>query len=186
MINVAKFLLFILYTTSIFFLPNDLIFIAIILNIFVWILSKTNLKKVTSKTLKILPFVIFTFLINVLLDDVINAIWMAVKLIVVCNITIIYSETTSIFSIAETIEVLCMPLKIFKINTEEIKIMVCVSLSMIPILLKDLSEVKESCRARNIEFNIKNTKIILTKFFMSVIKRVNDLEEALRAKGYEN
>lgn len=186
MINVAKFLIFILYTTSIFLLPNNLVFITIILNSLVWILSRTSLKKVISKTLKILPFVIFTFLINVLLDNIINAIWMAVKLLIVCNITIIYSETITIFSIAETIELIFMPLKILKINTEEIKIMVCISLAMIPILIKDLTEVKESCRARNIEFNIKNTKIILTKFFMSVIKRVNDLEEALRAKGYEN
>ncbi len=64
--------------------------------------------------------------------------------------------------------------------------MVCISLSMIPVLKKDLSEVKEACKAKNISMNIKNTKIILGKFFISLIKRVNEIEESLIAKGYNN
>ena len=46
--------------------------------------------------MQVLPFIIFTFVINCVLDNVINAIWIGVKLLLVCNITIIYSETTSI------------------------------------------------------------------------------------------
>ena len=64
--------------------------------------------------------------------------------------------------------------------------MVCISLSMIPVLKKDLYEVKEACKAKNISMNIKNTKIILGKFFISLIKRVNEIEESLIAKGYNN
>lgn len=79
---------------------------------------------------------------------------------------------------------LCSPLKIFKVNTEDIKIMVCISLSVIPVLKKDLQEVKEACIAKNIDFNIKNMKIILSKFFISLIARVSEIEEALIAKEY--
>ena len=62
--------------------------------------------------------------------------------------------------------------------------MVCIAISTIPILKKDLLEVKEACRCRNIDFNIKNSKVIFTKFFLSLIKKVNQMEEALIAKGY--
>lgn len=62
--------------------------------------------------------------------------------------------------------------------------MVCISLSMIPVLKKDLYEVKEACKAKNIAFNLKNAKIILAKFFLSLIGRVNQIEESLIAKGY--
>lgn len=55
---------------------------------------------------------------------------------------------------------------------------------MIPILRKEIYEIKEACRAKNITFNIKNTKYILLKFCMSTIKRVNEIEEALIVKGY--
>ena len=40
--------------------------------------------------------------------------------------------------IADTIKAICSPLKIFKVNTDDIKVMVCISLSVIPILKKDL------------------------------------------------
>ncbi len=55
---------------------------------------------------------------------------------------------------------------------------------MLPILKKDLYEVKDACIAKNISFNIKNIKYILLKFSSSIIKRVNQIEEALIAKGY--
>lgn len=64
--------------------------------------------------------------------------------------------------------------------------MLCICLSMIPILKKHLYEVKEACIAKNIVFNIKNAKIILAKFFLSIIIRVNQIEESLISKGYGN
>lgn len=64
--------------------------------------------------------------------------------------------------------------------------MICICLSMIPILKKNLYEVKEACIAKNVIFNIKNAKIILAKFFLSLIIRVNQIEESLIAKGYSN
>ena len=85
---------------------------------------------------------------------------------------------------AKTIRLICSPLKIFKINTEDIEVMVCISLSIITILRKNLEEVKEACKAKNIDFNLKNAKTIFAKFFLSLIERINQLEEALIAKGY--
>lgn len=71
-------------------------------------------------------------------------------------------------------------------NTDDIKVMVCISLSMIPILKQHLYELKDACIAKNIVFNVKNIKIILAKFFLSLISRVNQIEESLIAKGYSN
>lgn len=78
---------------------------------------------------------------------------------------------------------MCTPLKIIKINPEDIKTLVCISLSMIPVLRKDIREMKEACRAKGIKLNLKNTKIILSKICLSLIMRVNSIEEALIAKG---
>ncbi len=64
--------------------------------------------------------------------------------------------------------------------------MVCISLSIIPILKKDLLELKEASVAKGITFNISNMKMILTKFFLSLLLRVNSIEESLIAKGYGN
>ncbi len=87
--------------------------------------------------------------------------------------------------LAKTIKLLCSPLKIFNINTEEIEVLVCICLSMIPILKREYLDVKDACRAKNINLNIKNIKIILSKLLMSFIKRVNEIDEALVEKGYD-
>ena len=110
--NVIRFLGFIIYATSIFFLPNNpLILIFFILNFIIILIKKLSIKKVLRKNLVILPFVLFTFAINCILDDVINALWIGVKLILVCNITIIYSETTSIDRNSKNYKIIMLSIK---------------------------------------------------------------------------
>lgn len=97
MSNVIKFLIFILYSTCIFFLPNNIfILFLVIVNLLVMFILKISVKKVINSMMKILPFIIFTFLINCIMDNYINAIYIGIKLMIVCNITNIYANTTSI------------------------------------------------------------------------------------------
>ena len=56
---------------------------------------------------------------------------------------------------------------------------------MIPVIKKELKEMKEACKAKNIKLNIKNTKIILSKLLISLFRRTNELDEALIEKGYD-
>ena len=184
--DVFKFLIFIIYATTIFFLPNHIfILICFAINLLIILFYKLNLKKVIFNTLKILPFAIFTFAINILLDNFAFALWIGVKLIIVCNITFIYSQTTTVANLAKTIRQLCSPLRLFKVNTEEIEVMVCISLSLLPAIKNDLIELKNACKAKNIDVNFKNSKYILSKFLLSLIKRVNQIDEAMIEKGYD-
>lgn len=77
-----------------------------------------------------------------------------------------------------------MPLKLFKIDLEDIEVLVCISLSMIPILKKEYQQLKEACMAKGMKINVKNMRAILAKFMISVMKRVNKIEEAMLEKGY--
>ena len=127
--DVLKFLIFIIYATTIFFLPNHIYILAcFIINLAIILLCKLSIKKAFFNTLKIVPFVLFTFVINLFLDSFIFALWIGIKLIIVCNTTFIYSQTTTVANLAKTIRLLCTPLKLFKVNTEEIEVMVCISL----------------------------------------------------------
>ena len=95
--NAIKFFLFITYATCIFFLPNNkFIILFAIFNLFVMLINKLQLKKVMIKSMQILPFIVFTFIINYMLDSFNNALWIGIKLLIVCNITIVYSETTNV------------------------------------------------------------------------------------------
>lgn len=183
--NIIKLLIFLAYSTLVFFIKNNnVILFFIIINLFLMLAKFKNINKIIYNTSKILPFVLFTFIINIFLDSFLYAFWTSMKLLIVCNATFIYSSTVSILEIADTIKLLCTPLKLLKINTEDIKILVCISLAIIPIIQKELLEIKEACKAKNMKFNINNMKFILSKAFLSLIKRVNNIEEALIAKGY--
>lgn len=95
--NSINFLLYIIYATSIFFLPNNkFIMFFIIFNLFIMRTNKVQPKKVIAKSIPILPFIVFTFIINYILDNFYNALWIGIKLFIVCNITIVYSETTNV------------------------------------------------------------------------------------------
>lgn len=95
--NIIKFLSFILYSTCTFFIPNsNAIFIFIFTNFLIVILCKMSIRKVIKSTLKIFPFILFTFVVNCLLEEITYSIWISIKLIIVCNITIIYSNTVTI------------------------------------------------------------------------------------------
>lgn len=61
--------------------------------------------------------------------------------------------------------------------------MICISLSMVPILKKEIKEIIDICKNKNIDINVRNIKIILSKIFLSIIIRVNQIDEALIEKG---
>lgn len=180
------FIIFVIYVTLIFFAPNKLLFILIplIVNIIIMIIAKVNIKNAIKGLVYLLPLLIVTGIINWILEDFVYALYINIKLILGCNITYIYSKKTTAFTIAKTMGKLCIPLKIFKINTEDIEILVALALAMIPVLKKEFLELKTACIAKNIKWNIKNMKIILSKLFLSIIKRVNEIDEALIEKGH--
>lgn len=95
--NLISFIIFIVYDTLIFFLPNnEIILICILINLVLIIFTKISIKHLFNSILSVLPFIIFTFVINCFMDNFMSAIWIGIKLIIVCNITIIYSSTTSV------------------------------------------------------------------------------------------
>ena len=112
MINLISFIIFIAYATVIFFLPNTVVVLAcVLINLILMFLIKVNIKRLINSLLSILPFIIFTFIINCFLDNFTNALWIGIKLIIVCHITIIYSNTTTITRNSRNDKIIMYPIK---------------------------------------------------------------------------
>lgn len=184
-----KFLLFLAYTTIIFFLPNHpwtlvLIFTNLVIMLISHFFAGSSIRQVILGTLKFLPFILLAFLFNFWLDSLENAIWVSYKLFIVCQITMVYASTTSNLEIAITIQKLCAPLRLFHIDTMDIKILVCVALSLVPTLRRQLSETRLACAAKRMPISFHNIKPILVRFLTSVFARIEQIEASLLAKGY--
>jgi len=188
--NLVKFILFLIYVIGIFFISNYIVLgIITILNLLLIYLNKINLKKTIINLIKLLPFILFTGLINLLFANLKDAILITIRLILVCNISYIFSKTITYLEFANVIEKIFYPLKIFKINPKEISLIVMIALSFMPIMKDELFEMKNVIKIKGIKLNkinlIKNINLIFKPFFVSVLQRINEIEMVLKVKGYE-
>lgn len=189
-INIIKFIFFLLYVISIFFIKNNIALIgALIINIVLILIYKINLKKLLNSLNKISIFVLITALINVFVVDINYAIIIGIKLILVCSITYIFSTTLSYMEFATVIETLAYPLKLIGVNPKDIGLLITIALSFIPILKEELSRIKYVLLVKGFKINtiniLKNTNIIFKPLFVSIMERINEIEYSLKSKGYE-
>ena len=103
--NKIKFVIFIIYTILIFGV-NDIKLIGSIflVNFIIAIILKIDLKRMLYNLKILLPFIIFTMLINIIFDSLYNGIIIGIRLIICYNSTYIFSKTLTIMEIAETIQ----------------------------------------------------------------------------------
>lgn len=189
-INIVKFIFFLLYVISIFFIKNNIALIgALIINIILILIYKISLKKLLNNLSKISIFVLITALINVFVVDINYAIIIGIKLILVCSITYIFSTTLSYMEFATVIETLAYPLKLIGLNPKDIGLLITIALSFIPILKEELSRIKYVLLVKGFKINtiniLKNTNIIFKPLFVSIMERINEIEYSLKSKGYE-
>lgn len=86
------------------------------------------------------------------------------------------------------LEKILIPLKILKINPREIGIMVSISLAFIPILQKEIENLKYSLISKGFKFNLKNfikyPRVILFPLMTSIIKKTAEIEQSMISRGY--
>lgn len=187
--NVIKFILFLIYTVGIFYVANYWILMAIIcVNIGVMILKKINLKSALKNLAGIGVFILFTVVINLFLMGIQDAILVGIRLSIVCNGTYIFTKLLSTLEIAETIQNLLLPLKLLKINTQNIGIIISIAMAFIPILTKELNNITYSLKSKGFNTKvpnlIRNSSLVMKPLFITILKKVNEVEYALKAKAF--
>ena len=189
MAEAAGLILFLVYTTFIFFIKEYyLIGIIFIINIIFMLVFKVKLKKGIIFLIKLLPFIIFTSILNILLGDINLGIFIGLKLILVCNITYIYSEKQTARKLQIATEKILMPLKLFKINPRDISVIVSISIAFIPIMKKELENLKYSLISKGFKINLKSffTKpnCIFLPLIVGIIKKTIEIERSMISNGY--
>ncbi len=189
MTDIIKFVLFLIYTISVFFVNSYYVFLAFLLiNLILMFVLKIEIKNAIKNILQIMPFIILTAVINLLFQDIQGAVYVFIRLILVCNMTYIFSKTITTTRFAVVLEKLFTPLKIFKINPKDISIIVLISITFIPILRNELSQIKYSLKSKGMNTNfwnmLKNLNLIFKPFFVSLLERTNQIEMSLKSKAY--
>lgn len=184
--NLLKFISFLVYLIGIFFVVDFRILV--LLGLLNFVLCK--ILKISNrdfiKTLKfVLPLVCFTAILNCILANIEIGMLMAIRLLLAYQVTYVFSKQMTALEFAKVIQDLMYPLKIFKINPEEIGIIIRIALCVLPILKNEIEQKKEALKAKGFESKLSNLFIIVKPLFISILRRTSEMEKTLKTRGYE-
>lgn len=186
--EVLKLLLFLVYTTGIFSIPSIFLIDVVIINIGILIVVSRKegtyvMKQSFQFLLSVSIFIAITVVLNIFFMDWKNAMMVGIRLILVCQITYLYSWISSTSQIAIALEGICKPLNWFGISTKGIGLMINIAISFLPILKEEVTGFVLALRAKGAKVTISNMLIVWEQLLNSLFKRTDEIEMALYVKG---
>ncbi len=181
-------LLFIAFSLFIFITNNIYVLVGFtISNILLHFIFKISPKKALKNLFKIFFLIIILFLFNLIFDNLINSLIVSYKVLIVANGAFIFSKVITPTRLANGFKQLFLPLKLFKVDTNNLALMLTIALNFIPIISYDITTLKQTLKARNVKLNLKTlftqSHLLFVMFFANLFKRVDDLELVIRARG---
>lgn len=173
------------------------------------LISKLNIKHFISAISRLWLFYLIIFLMNSLFFDkgkTVLSLWkinittggIRQGAVIVLNVifVILWSKlfvlTSSPIEITNAINFYLTPLKLFKVPTENLALILSVSIQFVPTLLIEAQNIKMAQIARGAEFESRNifkrVKYIfplIVPIFINAFKRADELSQALEARGYK-
>ena len=173
------------------------------------IISKIKLKYFLSAVKSLWSFYLIIFCMNSLFynqGEVLLSFWkinitlggVRQGAIIVLNVLLVilwsklFISTSSPIEITKAISFYLKPLRIFKIPTENLALILSVSIQFVPTLLIETQNIKKAQTARGAEFEsrnpLKKAKCVIpliVPIFINAFKRADELSLAIEARGYK-
>jgi energy-coupling factor transport system permease protein len=129
--------------------------------------------------------------VRITLEGIILAAQMVFRLVLLILGSSILTLTTSPIQLTDGIESVLKPLKIIKVPSHDIAMMMTIALRFIPTLADELEKIMKAQKARGADFEtgglVKRAKSlipILVPLFVSAFKRADELATAMEARCY--
>lgn len=177
-INSLLLIILVISSSVLFFINNFYVILGLL--IFVTILSLVFRVRLPLY----LPFIILlliNFILNFWLSDIMMATMVTVRLIIMFISVNLIIKKIGTYNLAYTIGNL--------FRSKEITLIISIALSFIPIMIKELLEIRKSLITKNFPLNIKNVlrrpNVFIMTFFSNLFKRVSEMEKVLISKGVD-
>ena len=205
----VKLVLVVAFIVTVFLVKNLIAYAAVILCVVSGtLISRIPISKVLKSIKTIIFLVIFTAALNLLFykgDTVLWSWWrisvslegiffslkMALRLILLVMGTTLLTYTTTPTGLTDGMESLMYPLKLIKVPTHDIAVIMSIALRFIPILSEEVDKIMMAQKARGASFDsggiVKRAKAllpVLIPLFVSAFRRADELAFALDARCY--
>lgn len=189
MIYFFVLIFFFLYSFILFLISNmHLLCLIFLFNFVISFIIGVPLKKHFKIFINNIKFILFIIICNLLFSNIDSSLKVGIRLFLAIDYTYIMSYYFNPTNIRVAFWYLLYPFKIFKIDIDNLTLVIAISLSFIPILVEEARVIKLSLRSKGFDFNIGNliTKphIYLITFLNSLFDRVDELEKSLVVKAY--
>lgn len=184
--NLILLLLFIAYTTSIFFISNWIVFLGFIcINLMLILAFKLSFRRVFVNLYKVTPIILITFIFNLLFGYLEEAILISIRLYIVCNMTFIFTYKMGTTNILIALENLFLPLKIFEISPTDLSLMINIAITFIPVIFRELEQTSLALKNKGLKsYSISSMKYTFKLLIISIFKKTNEIEFTLKSKNY--
>ncbi len=206
----AKIIAAILYIVIIFLAKNVFSFALLIASaVALTLISRIPLKVIFRGMKALSIIIIFTSVINVFwmkgetelvsygfihiyLEGIINAVLIAVRIIILLVATsILMTYTTTPIALTDGLERLLSPLKKIRVPVHEFSMMMTIALRFIPTLIEETEKIMNAQKARGADFStgsiVRRAKAlipILVPLFLSAFRRAEELATAMECRCY--
>ncbi len=195
---ITKFLAFILLTTSVFiaidWMTLTVVFISVVV---ISLLARVRIKSYFTMFFFLTPFFLMMLLFYwIAYTDIVVAAttvaFLTYRLYIFLLIAIVFTSTTKEMEIASSIEWFITPLRIIKVPTYEISMVIMLAIRFIPLMFEDLSMIMIAQTSRgvnvyngNIPTRIKGVFNSLLPMLILAFKRSDDISNAMIIRGYQ-
>lgn len=121
-----------------------------------------------------------------------QAIFIALRLIVIISLTSLMTLTTSPLALTDALEKLLSPFKRVGLPTHELALMMSIALRFVPTLLEETEKIMKAQLSRGANFEtgplwrrLRNFLPILIPLFISAFRRAEELAIAMESRGYQ-
>jgi energy-coupling factor transport system permease protein len=206
-----KVILFILYMCALFMANTPIAMIsAFAVILFLALLSKLNPIEILRSVRPIVFIMMFIFVINILTIRSGDTLWswgilkvtsgglekavmLAFRLLLLILATsLLLSLTTTPLKLADALEALGSPLKVFKVPVNEMAMTISIALRFIPTLAEETDKIMKAQSSRGAEYDTGNVfqrakgyVTVLVPLFVSAFKRAEELAVAMDARCYQ-
>ena len=173
------------------------------------IASKLNILRLLSALKRIWLFLLIILLMNALFyskenplfsfwifsvsqNGIVQGLKITLNVVLILLWVNILLATTTPLKLMNAVSFYLAPLKLLKIPTDTLTLIISVSIQFIPILFEEAQNIKKAQTARGAEFESKNifkkagaVVPLVVPIFVSAFKRADELSQALEARGYE-
>ncbi len=205
-----KIILYIVYLVAVFIVDSPPALVALFfITMLQLIVAKIPLDVMWSTLKPVLPLALFIFLINIFTikqGEVVftwkfitvtdygssRAILMSLRLVfLILSTSVLLTLTTTPLKVADALEYLMSPLKVFHVPVHEASMMMSIALRFIPTLIEETDKIMKAQESRGANYDtgsfvnrIKGYITVLIPLFVSSFKRAEDLAVAMDARCY--